>query len=146
MRADGSKVFSVQETRDAGFTLIEALIAFTIAAMGLAALLQGSLAGVRASQVAGRYEEALTRASSRLAALETAPITAGDQRGDDGGGYRWRLRIVPTAISEPLRQPMAGPSPRLTLYAVSVAVGWQEGGQAREVRLETQRLGPAAAP
>jgi type II secretory pathway component PulJ len=126
--------------------LIEALVAFAIAAMGLVALFQGSLVGLRASQVAGRYEEALTRARSRLAALETAPLTAGDRRGDDGGGYRWRVRIVPTATSEPLRQPMAGPSPRVTLYAVSVAVGWQEGGQVREVRLETQRLGSAAAP
>jgi general secretion pathway protein I len=146
MGADGSKVPSVKTIRDAGFTLLEALIAFTIAGMGVAALLQGSLFGVRASQFAGRYEEALTRARSRLEALEIAPLTAGDQRGDDGGGYRWRIRIVPTATSEPLRQPMAGPSPRLTLYAVSVVVGWQEGGQAREVRLETQRLGAAAAP
>ncbi|HYZ31471.1 MAG TPA: prepilin-type N-terminal cleavage/methylation domain-containing protein [Crenalkalicoccus sp.] len=146
MRADGGRLPSVRVSPDAGFTLIEALVAFAIAAMGLVALFQGSLVGLRASQVAGRYEEALTRARSRLAALETAPLTAGDRRGDDGGGYRWRVRIVPTATSEPLRQPMAGPSPRVTLYAVSVAVGWQEGGQVREVRLETQRLGSAAAP
>ena len=34
--------------REAGFTLLEALIAFAIAALALAALLQGALAGLRA--------------------------------------------------------------------------------------------------
>jgi general secretion pathway protein I len=132
--------------RDTGFTLLEALVAFAIAALALAALLQGSLAGLRASQVAGRYEEALARARSRLAALEAVPLAAGDQRGEDGGGYRWRVRIVPLATSGAVRQPVAtAPSAPLTLYAVSVTVGWQEGEQAREVRLDTQRLGPAAA-
>jgi hypothetical protein len=77
-------------------------------------------------------EEALARARSRLAALEAVPIAPGDQRGVDGGGFAWRLRIVPEATSG-----------GFTLYAVTVAVGWREGGTPREVRLETQRLGPA---
>jgi general secretion pathway protein I len=118
--------------REAGFTLLEALIAFAILALALAALLQGALAGLRATQAAGRTEEALARARSRLAALEAMPLAPSDQRGDDGGGYAWRLRIVPEATSG-----------GLTLYAVTVAIGWRDGGTPREVRLETQRLGPA---
>jgi general secretion pathway protein I len=117
---------------EAGFTLLEALIAFAILAIALAGLLQGALAGLRATQAAGRMEEALARARTRLAALEAMPIVPGDQRGDDGGGFAWRMRIVPEA--------RAG---GLTLYAVTVAIGWRDGGTPREVRLETQRLGPA---
>jgi general secretion pathway protein I len=117
---------------EAGFTLLEALIAFAILAIALAGLLQGALAGLRATQAAGRMEEALAHARSRLAALEAMPIVPGDQRGDDGGGFAWRMRIVPEA--------RAG---GLTLYAVTVAIGWRDGGTPREVRLETQRLGPA---
>lgn len=116
--------------REAGFTLLEALIAFAILALALAALLQGTLSGLRATQLAARTEEALARARSRLAALEAAPVAAGDQRGEDGGGFAWRTRIVP-----------AESAGGLTLYAVSVAIGWKEGGTPREVRLETQRLG-----
>ncbi len=120
--------------REAGFTLLEALIAFAIAALALAALLQGALAGLRATQAASRTEEALARARSRLAALEAAPVAPADRRGDDGGGFAWRLRVAPEATSG-----------GLTLYAVSVAVAWRDGGTQREVRLETQRLGPSAA-
>ena len=114
----------------AGFTLLEALIAFAILALALTALLQGAVSGLRTTQAAGRTEEALARARSRLAALEAAPIAPGDQRGEDGGGFAWRTRIAPTET--------AG---GLTLYAVSVSIGWQDGSTPREVRLETQRLG-----
>ena len=130
---------------DAGFTLLEMLIAFAIAALAVVALLQSSLAGLRASQIAGRYEEALARARSRLAALEATPIVAGDLRGEDGGGYHWRVRIVALARSGASGRLMTDQSAGLTLYAVTVAVGWQDGGQAREVQLQTQRLGPATA-
>ena len=121
--------------REAGFTLLEALIAFAIAALALSALLQGALAGLRATQAASRTEEALARARSRLAALEAAPVAPADRRGDDGGGFAWRLRVVPVQTSG-----------GLTLYGVTVAVGWRDGDTPREVRLETQRLGPAAGP
>ena len=118
---------------EAGFTLLEALIAFAIAAFALAALLQGALTGLRATQTATRTEEALARARSHLAALEAAPLASADQRGD-GGGFAWRLRVAPEATSG-----------GLTLYAVSIAVAWRDGGTLREVRLETHRLGPSAA-
>ena len=115
--------------RSAGFTLLEALVAFAILALALTALLQGTLGGLRSTQAAGRTEEALARARSRLAALEAAPIRAGDQRGEDGGGFAWRTRIVPA-------ESLGG----RTLYAVSVSIAWRDGDMPREVRLETQRL------
>lgn len=117
--------------RAAGFTLLEALIAFAILALALTALLQGTLSGLHATQAAGRTEEALARARSRLAGLDAAPVAPGDQRGDDGGGFAWRTRIVPAAS--------AGGR---TLFAVSVSIAWRDGGTPREVRLETQRVGP----
>jgi len=111
------------------------LVAFAIAAIALSALLQGTLTGLRSTQLAGRTEEALARARSRLASLEGRAIAAVDQRGEDGGGFSWRLRIVPEASGG-----------GVTLYGVSVAVGWRDGAAPREVRLDTQRLGAAAAP
>jgi general secretion pathway protein I len=121
--------------REAGLTLIEALVAFAIAAAALAALVQGVLTGLRTTQAATRSEAALAHAQSRLAALDGAPLTARDQGGEDGNGFTWHMRVAPAAAGE-----------GITLYAVTVSVGWTDAGVWREVRLETRRLGPSATP
>jgi general secretion pathway protein I len=119
--------------RDSGFLLLEVLVAFIIAALALAVLLRGALDGLTATHIASHYEEAVVRARSRLAGIGLAPL-AGDRQGDDGGGYHWHERIVPVATAQTL--------PPTSLYAVSVAVSWEENGERRVVDLETERLGP----
>ncbi|MBP0494950.1 type IV pilus modification PilV family protein [Pararoseomonas indoligenes] len=126
--------------RDGGFTLLEVLIAFLIAAMALAVLFRTAVEGQAAATTAARYQEALSRARSRLAAVDSIPLQAGDQSGDDGGGYRWRTRVASVAEGAPVRE--GPPSP--ALYAVAVAIAWGEGSGARSVQLETRRLGPPA--
>ena len=125
--------------RSSGFTLLEVLIAFLIAALALGVLFRGAVEGQAASSVSARYAEALTRARSHLAAAEAAgPPRAGDQSGDDGGGFRWRLRTSP--ISEGVPGPN-GVTPML--FSMSVAVAWTAAGRERAVQLETRRLGIA---
>lgn len=128
------------ERRDAGFTLLEVLVAFLIAAGGLAVLFRAAVEGQVSADAAARTGEALSRARSRLAAVEGTALQAGDRAGDDGGGYRWRVRVTSVAEGAPTRD---GP-PNPTLYAVAVAVGWGEGTAARSVQLESRRLGPPA--
>jgi len=125
---------------EAGFTLLEVLIAFAIAAAALAVLFRTAVEGETAAGIAARTQEALSRARSRLAAAEAGPLLAGERGGDDGGGYRWRVRVAPVAEGAPARDGPPGP----TLYAVAVAVSWGEGRAARGVTLETRRLGPPA--
>lgn len=120
--------------REAGFTLLEALIALAIAGLAMAALFHGTLAGLSLSQISGRYEEAVARAQSRLAGIGPAP-QAGDRQGDDGGGYHWHLRVAPVGTARTV--------PPTALYAVSVAISWEENGARRVVDLETERMGPA---
>ncbi len=125
-----------------GFTLLEVLVAFIIAALALGALTQGVAGGLQSARVAAHYQEALSRARSRLATLD-ASLQPGEQRGDDGGGFAWRVLVQPTATagaprpSDPLR---AG---RAVLYAVRVEVAWRMDGGRSEVALMTQRLGTA---
>lgn len=128
--------------REAGFTLLEVLVAFVIAALALGVLFRSAGESQTAVAAAAQYQEALSRARSRLAALEaTGAPRAGDESGDDGGGYRWRVRTTPLAAGTARPN---GVAPQL--FTVSVAVSWGAGGQARSVQLDTRRLGVAPPP
>ncbi len=128
-----------------GFTLLEVLIALAIAGLALGVLFQGTIAGLAATQAAGRYEEALERARSHLAALAgSGALAPVDDEGDDGGGYRWRHHVaVLTTDASALGslRPSQAAGPPITLYAVSVAIAWTADGSERGVTLETERLG-----
>lgn len=129
-----------------GFALLEVLVAFVIAALALGGLLVAATDGLRASVIAGQYEEALARARSHLAAIGRAgPLVAGVQSGDDGGGFAWRSRVALLAAL-----PVAGTGSssglRPALYAVGVVISWHRGGHARQVALQTERLGTAPPP
>ena len=86
--------------REAGFTLLEVLVAFIIAALALAALFSGALGGLRAAATSGRYLEAVSRAESHLAAATTGDaLAAGDRQGDEGAGFHWHVRIAPAQVA-----------------------------------------------
>ena len=125
-----------------GFTLLEVLVAFIIAALALAALFEGGLGGLRATTVSSRYLEAVARAQSHLASA-TLPgaMAAADTQGDEGGGFHWHVRVTEAAVSRPA--PNAAPGPVAALYAVSAAVSWSEGGRSRVVQIDTERAGTA---
>lgn len=134
---------------DAGFVLLEVVIAFVIAALALGVLYQAALTGLHAARTATRYEQALSRARSRLVLAEHgSPLIAGDMQGDDGGGFRWHLHVTPidAAAVRPFDPLGLRPAPdyQLTLYAVSVSVSWDDFGSQRVVRLDTQQIAQAA--
>jgi len=109
----------------------------------MGALYQGTLGGLLAARVAGQTQEAVSRARSRLAEIgRFTPIRAGEQQGDDGGGYRWRVRVAPSGTI-----PLSGDGrgPRLGLYAVTVWITWR-ASSIREVRLDSQVVGLAPVP
>ena len=132
--------FDAARRGDDGFTLLEVLVAFAIAALALGVLFEGAVGGLRSTRVADRTEEALSRAQSHLAAVgQGMPLGSGTQEGDDGGGYHWSVRI------RPLRSAVST-SARIVLYAVQVTESWDAagGGDAtRSVVLRTERLGVA---
>lgn len=126
--------------REAGFTLLEVLVAFIIAALALAALTQGAASGLHSVRVSGHVQEAVSRARSRLAAIgHGVTLQPGDQEGDDGGGFRWRSRITP-AVAAQRGEPN---EPRPVLYEISMTIEWRMDGGVRQVALSTQRLGLA---
>jgi general secretion pathway protein I len=103
--------------------------------------------GLVAVDAAARVEEAVQRAQSHLAALgRDAALLQGESEGDDGGGYRWRLRVTPLAAwpARPSASGAAGAGS--TLYDVEVTISWPASGAARRsVVLRTRRIAAAAA-
>lgn len=129
--------------REHGFTLLEVLVAFVIAAVALGALTQGAAGGLQSARVSGHYQEALSRARSRLAALGAA-VVPGDQQGDDGSGFSWRVRITPLATAGRAREGVDPERPgRAVLLGVTVRIAWRMDGGEREVTLATERVGLA---
>jgi general secretion pathway protein I len=131
--------------RDAGFTLLEVLIAFVIAALALGVMFKAATGGMFAVATAGKYEEATSRAKSHLAALgHDRPLAAGDFEGDDGSDYHWRLHIEQIAVVQPneatLRTIPRPITKEPAIYAVEVAISWTEGGHTRQVLLRSKRL------
>ena len=129
-----------------GFTLLEVIIALIIAGMAAAALFEAVGSGLHETQSASMYDQAIVRAKSRLAvATHGTKLAAGDWRGDDGGGFHYRLRVAPVA-SASLRPiglvgPRATSSVAVVLYSVTVWIGWNDSGTERDVQLDTERVG-----
>lgn len=126
---------------EAGFTLLEVVVAVAIAGLALVGMFQAGSGGLFAVDTAARAEEALQRAQSHLAAVgRDAALVEGDTSGSDGGGYRWRLQVQPAAQRQGVGAD--GVTPQNTvLYSVEVAVSWQSRGHRRAVVLQTLRLG-----
>jgi general secretion pathway protein I len=130
-----------------GFTLLEVLIAFAIAALALAVLFRAASSGLLSVETAGHYEEAVGRAESHLAAIgRDAALVVGASEGDDGGGYHWRLAVTQVAGGQGSRTggPIAGPPPPV-LYAIVVGISWHDAGKDREFVLRSERMGLANA-
>jgi general secretion pathway protein I len=134
-----------QRGGEAGFALLEVIVAAAIAALALVALFQTGSAGLLTANEATRVAEAVDRAQSHLAAIADAgAITPGETEGDDGGGYHWRLSARPI-VSRPVSIPGPGGGMAATLYEVRVTVSWGGGRHARSVELDTRRIAGGGA-
>ena len=125
----------------AGFTLLEVLVALALAGLALVGLFRAGSGGLFAVDTAARAEEAVQRAQSHLAAIgRNSGLIEGESSGDDGGGYRWTLRVRPL-----MQRQSPGPdgvtSVATTLFNVEVAISWPGHTGERAVVLRTMRLG-----
>jgi len=121
-----------------GFTLIEVIVALAIAGLGLALMIAAAGAGLGNAGEADRYIAATRRAQSHLATLGiTNTLRPGEQSGNDGGGYSWRIRVSEPALHASGTQARAK---ALGLYTIEVTISWRDGRSTRNVSLLSQRL------
>jgi general secretion pathway protein I len=131
--------------RDAGFTLLEVIVAFAISALAVGILYEGASGGLMATGSAAKMVEAISLAKSHLAAIGHGDaIAQQDSSGVDGDGFDWHLHIRPIASREMnLSDSDRANATRETsavLYDVTVPESWTQGGHTRQVAIGTHRL------
>jgi general secretion pathway protein I len=121
-----------------GFTLIEVLVAFTIAALMLGSLSQVFSTGIGAAALANTDKEALLIAQSSLDEVGTGELIF-PRETTDRVGDKYTRTVIVRARSEPGRSSIKI-GPQLLTFEVEVDISWRSGLQTRSISLQTMRL------
>ena len=142
--------------RDAGFSLLEVLVAFVVLALVVVALFRLFSGALANASVAEEYGRALSIAESRTA-LAFAPVRLREVREtgqDDDGKFQWEVVIEPyvppltdvqkaQASAPGVASAQPEPPMAVRLMSVVTTVSWPGPLQSRRsVRLATLRLSP----
>jgi general secretion pathway protein I len=115
---------------EAGFTLIEILVAFAIAIIALAALYQLFGMGAQTVNAADRLEAAIVLARS---ALNAGAVVGDGEQSQQIGPYERRVLVQ----TRPDLAPSGAPA---GLSEIEVEVSWHEGRRQRSIALSTLRV------
>ncbi len=126
--------------RDAGFSLLEILVAFAILALSIGVLLRIFSGGLRTAIVSEDYQQAMSIAESQMerAGVEIE-LAAGSTSGVVAGKYTWTLQVVPYVMPQP-KNDLVMPPLEVTPYTVQVRVAWMDGDDPKEFVLNSLRL------
>jgi general secretion pathway protein I len=128
-----------------GFTLIEILVAFTVAVLMLGAIYRVLSTGARSAAMAERQSEAVLLAQSAIEGLAGVPVAEAmtDER---IGEFRRVTRVVARPdLTPPAQGMLPGRGAPLTVFNIEVRVSWREGVRERDVALSGLSLGVAAS-
>jgi len=120
--------------RQAGFTLLEVIIAFALLAVALTLLL-GSLSGAsKQVRAADDSTRASLHAQSLLAQLGVGErLQPGRSEGEfEGGRYRWQLEVAPYVDPRASASPLRDPSTP-ELLQLKLVMRWGQGPRERIV-------------
>lgn len=122
-----------------GFTILEVLVAFLVAALLLSVILSGFSTGLSSLARTDRMSQAALVAQSRLSELGVLePLEEGQSSGRDEQhqDYRWQIMVEPFVweYAAVLNQQMT------TLYKVDIEVFWPAGDKEHSFLLSTLRL------
>ncbi len=124
---------------DSGFTLVEVLVAFTIALVLLVPLLHSFSTGLQSGARTDAFTDATLIARSTLERLGTE-VALNDKAGSktESGPYR-----IETRIRRYRGEGTIGNSARAAIvpFDVAVTVSWRDGLRTRSVTLQGIRLG-----
>lgn len=127
-----------------GFSLLEVVVAFAIAAIALSVLGQIFGQGARHLALSRDYADAMTLADSLLAEYGIVRDPATRSFSGSGDRFRWRVAIRPYPAQEKTEQnPPAldgAATTRLNLMQIDVAVEWGHTGKSRSISVSSLRI------
>jgi general secretion pathway protein I len=122
---------------EAGFTLIEVLVAFAILGISLGVLFELYSTTLRNSARSDTQKLAVLLARSTLDRIgPEIPLVAGGKQGDLGEGFKWRASISDYGDAKDQ------PAMPVRAFQVAVSVVWMENGAEKSISLTTLRLAP----
>lgn len=125
--------------REAGFTLVEVIVAIAILSLSLSVLLPMMSHSVQQVAQAEKMIQAGSLAQSLIAEVGTElPIREGESGGEFSNGYRWHLAMRQYGdATEREAWPVGA-------YTISAEITWDDGPRRRSYSLTTLRLGAKA--
>jgi general secretion pathway protein I len=117
--------------RQAGFTLLEVLVALAILSLAVVASIQGFAQGLRLLKLSGDHQQAMLLADQKMRE-RVEPVEG--QEGGTEGPFRWERTT--RAIEAPDLTP-PGATPRGRLYEIDVRVSWDPQ---RQIEIRTLRM------
>jgi len=123
--------------QNAGFTLLEVLIAFAILSVAVVAVIQGVAQGLRLLKVAGDHQRAVLLADQK--AREVVMPVEGHDQGQDGA-FDWERTVTVVKAPDLERTPATR---KWSVYQIDVKVRW---GDKRGVEIATLRTTAEKAP
>jgi general secretion pathway protein I len=123
--------------REAGFTLLEVLIAFAILSLAVVAVVQGFAQGLRLLKLAGDHQQAVLLADQKVREI-VIPVE-GREAGQDGA-LEWERRVSVVAAPDLQRTPATA---KWHVYQIDVKVRW---GDKRAVEITTLRTSAEKTP
>jgi prepilin-type N-terminal cleavage/methylation domain-containing protein len=140
------RYFRAARAASAGFTLLEVMIATSIASVGIVSLLELFSGSSRLVGASAEQTEAVVVARSIMdAALWQSDLDAGDESDGSFGKYRWRIEIFDMdpqlGGAEEERGELKESSEDYELKEILVSVFWETpGGVERSLVLNSARI------
>lgn len=116
--------------RQAGFSLLEMLVAISILALALGSLYQAASGATRNVRTSERYAYGVELARSLLADNAMVSQQGVNTAGETAGGYQWRVQSQP-------RERQRGGVSQAQLHDLEVGVAWFDGSKRREIVLNS---------
>ena len=134
------KASSEHRPDQAGFSLIEILVAFAILSLSLGVILRIFAGGGHIAATADEYSRAILTAESLMASLGVEkPLQPGQSGGEISGGYRWTVDVIPYPFDQSL---LGGQKIGFNPYWVDLTVEWGDENDPRAFNLKTLRMIP----
>ena len=122
-------------TFQAGFSLLEVVVAFAILALSLGLLIQVFSQAMNTTALSGTYSRAATLAEARLNSVGVEiDLEPGTHSGEPEEGLGWQVSIEPYDLGEVPWEPALEP------LMVTALVFWEEALGRRQIVLSTLRL------